>query len=247
MLETLLGFTLVLTRISAFFLILPVFGWQTIPVQVKVAATVLLSVFFATIVPISVEISEISTLKAILLLAGEATYGLALGLIIASLFGVVKLSGQIIERQMGLTMAEILDPLTGEGSQPLGGLLDMIFVLLFLSANGHHLFLLVISKSYAAFPAGTIPTIQIMTGGVLTAGSAMLIAGLRLAAPMLAAFMVLMVALALLARLVPEMNILFISMPVRLALGLIMTGMFLPFINGYVTELADWMAKLLPL
>lgn len=247
MLEMLLAFALVLTRISAFFLVLPVFGWQTIPIRIKVAATVILSVFFTAIVPLGVDAAEVSTLKAILLLASEATYGLALGLIVTSLFNVVKLSGQIIERQMGLTMAEILDPLTGESGQPLGGLLEMIFILLFLSANGHHLFLLVLSKSYAAFPAGTIPTIKIMTGGVLTAGSTMLIAGLRLAAPMLAAFMVLMVALALLARLVPEMNILFISMPVRIGLGLIMAGTFLPFINGYVTELANWMAKLLPL
>ncbi len=247
MLETLLGFALILTRISAFFLILPVFGWQTIPVRVKVAATVVLSAFFAAVVPLGIEVSGVSSLQAILLLASEATYGLALGLIVMSLFSVVKLSGQIIERQMGLTMAEIFDPLTGESSQPLGGLLEMIFILLFLSANGHHLFLLIISKSYAAFPAGTIPTIQTLTGGVLTAGSAMLMAGLRLAAPMLAAFMVLMVALALLARLVPEMNILFISMPVRIGLGLIMAAMFLPFVNGYVTELAGWMAKLLPI
>ncbi|HNY79291.1 MAG: flagellar biosynthetic protein FliR [Sedimentisphaerales bacterium] len=247
MLEILLGFTLVLTRISAFFLILPVFGWQAIPMQIKVAATVILSVFFAAVVPLGIDVAEISTLKAMLLLAGEATYGLALGVIVSSLFSVVKLSGQIVEREMGLTMAEILDPLTGENGQPLGGLLEMIFVLLFLSANGHHLFLLILSKSYTAFPAGTIPTIQMLTGGVLTAGSAMLIAALRLAAPMLAAFMVLMVALALLARLVPEMNILFISMPVRIGLGLIMAATFLPFLNGYVTEMAGWMAKLLPL
>ncbi len=247
MLEILLGFTLVLTRISAFFLILPVFGWQAIPMQIKVAATVVLSVFFAAVVPLGIDVAEISTLKAMLLLAGEATYGLALGVIVSSLFSVVRLSGQIVEREMGLTMAEILDPLTGENGQPLGGLLEMIFVLLFLSANGHHLFLLILSKSYTAFPAGTIPTIQMLTGGVLTAGSAMLIAALRLAAPMLAAFMVLMVALALLARLVPEMNILFISMPVRIGLGLIMAATFLPFLNGYVTEMAGWMAKLLPL
>ncbi|NLZ06821.1 MAG: flagellar biosynthetic protein FliR [Phycisphaerae bacterium] len=247
MLEILLGFTLVLTRISAFFLILPVFGWQAIPMQIKVAATVVLSVFFAAVAPLGIDVAEISTLKAMLLLAGEATYGLALGVIVSSLFSVVKLSGQIVEREMGLTMAEILDPLTGENGQPLGGLLEMIFVLLFLSANGHHLFLLILSKSYTAFPAGTIPTIQMLTGGVLTAGSAMLIAALRLAAPMLAAFMVLMVALALLARLVPEMNILFISMPVRIGLGLIMAATFLPFLNGYVTEMAGWMAKLLPL
>jgi len=146
-----------------------------------------------------------------------------------------------------LTMANILDPMTGESARPLGSLLEMLFILLFLGANGHHLFLLVIAKSYVAFPAGTIPTVGVLATGVVTASSAMLIAGLRLAAPMLAAFLVLMVALALLARLVPEMNILFISMPVRIGLGLLMAGMFLPFVNGYVTELANWMAKLLPL
>ena len=86
MLEILLGFTLVLTRISAFFLILPVFGWQAIPMQIKVAATVILSVFFAAVVPLGIDVAEISTLKAMLLLAGEATYGLALGVIVSSLF-----------------------------------------------------------------------------------------------------------------------------------------------------------------
>ena len=244
MLETLLGFALVLTRISAFFLVLPVFGWT---VRVKVAATVLLSVFFTFVAPLAIDVTEVSTVKAILLLASETTYGLALGLIVALLFSVVKLSGQIIERQMGMTMANILDPMTGETARPLGSLLETIFILLFLGANGHHLFLLIISKSYVAFPAGTVPNIQILTTGVITASSALLIAGLRLAAPMLAAFLVLMVALALLARLVPEMNILFISMPIRMGLGLIMAATFLPFVNGYVTEMANWMAKLLPL
>ena len=247
MLETLLAFTLVLTRLSGFFVILPVFGWRAIPVRIKVAATVLLSFFFAFIAPVEIDVANVSTVKAILLLAGEATYGLALGLIVTLLFSVVKLSGQIIERQMGLTMANVLDPMTGENARPLGSLLEMIFILLFLGANGHHLFLLIISKSYAAFPPGTIPTVGTLTKGVITASSVMLIAGLRLAAPMLAAFMVLMVALALLARLVPEMNILFISMPVRIGLGLLMAGAFLPFVNGYITEMADWMAKILPL
>lgn len=143
-------------------------------------------------------------------------------------------------------MAEILDPLTGERTQPLGSLLEMIFLLLFLSANGHHLLLLIISKSYEAFPAGSIPTIPVLTGGVVKAGSAMFIAGLKLAAPILAAFLLLMVVLAVLSRIVPEMNILFISLPLRVGLGLLMVMIFFPFINGFVAEFADWMGKLLP-
>jgi flagellar biosynthetic protein FliR len=72
-------------------------------------------------------------------------------------------------------------------------------------------------------------------------------AGLKLAAPILAAFLVLMVVLAVFARMIPEMNILFISLPIRVGLGLLMVAIFLPFINTFVAEFADWMGKLLPL
>jgi len=247
MIEKVLAFVMVLTRISAFFMVLPVFGWRSIPVRIKVGLTVLVAIFFSVITPLVIEPKRVSVLEAILLIANEAIYGLALGLVAAIVFSAVKLSGRIIERQMGLAMAQILDPLTGERAQPLGSLLEMIFLILFLSANGHHLLLLIISRSYEAFPAGSIPTVPVLTVGVIKAGSTMLIAGLKLAAPMLAAFLLLMVVLAVLARIVPEMNILFISLPLRVGLGLLMVTIFLPFINAFVAEFADWMGKLLPL
>ncbi len=247
MIEKLLGFVMVLTRISAFFLVVPVFSWQIIPARVKVAVVLLMAVFFSTITASPVDTRAVSVLEAVLLIANETIYGLALGLVVAIVFSAVKFSGRIVERQMGLAMAQVLDPLTGERSQPLGNLLEMIFILLFLSANGHHLFLLIISRSYEAFPVGSIPTIPVLADGIVKAGSTMLMAGLRLAAPMLAAFLLLMVVLAVLARIVPEMNILFISLPLRVGLGLLMVAMFLPFINGFVAEFADWMGKLLPL
>lgn len=243
----LLGFALVLTRVSSFLLVLPVFGAKTIPMQVKAAAAVLLSLFFCTTAPLGIDPAQVSLPGAILLLAGEAIYGLALGLIIALLFSVVSLSGHVIEQQMGLTMAEIVNPLTDEEVGPLASLLEMIFLLLFLSANGHHLFLLILSKSYSVFPAGTIPTLGALVGSIVETGSVMFVASLRLAAPMIAAFLILMVALALLARLIPEMDIFFISMPVQAALGLFLTAAFIPFVGGFVSEMADWMAKLLPL
>ncbi len=247
MIQKLLGFVMILTRISAFFLVIPIFGWKSIPIRIKVATTLLVAVFFSTITTISIDVNSISTLEAVLLLSNEALYGLALGLIVAVIFAVVKFSGRIIERQMGLAMAEILDPLTGERGQPLGMLLEMIFIVLFLSANGHHMFLLIISRSYESFPAGSIPTVPILAEGIVKASSTMFTAGLRLAAPILSAFLVLMVILAVLARIAPEMNILFISLPLRVGLGLLMTMLFIPLLNGFVAEFADWMGKLLPL
>lgn len=247
MIEKLLGFVMVLTRISAFFLVVPVFSWKAIPTRIKVAVVLLMAIFFSTVTTMPINTRQVRVLEVILLLSNEAIYGLALGIVVVLVFSAVKFSGRIIERQMGLAMAQVLDPLTGERSQPLSSLLEMIFILLFLSANGHHLFLLIISRSYEVFPVGSIPTVPVSTGGIIKAGSTMLMAGLRLAAPILAAFLLLMVMLAVLARIAPEMNILFISLPLRVGMGLLMAAMFLPFINGFVAEFADWMGKLLPL
>ena len=246
MIEKLLGFVLILTRISAFFLVIPVFSWKTIPVRIKVALVLLMTIFFFNDISFWC-LSQRGFNIRVHAVDSESFYGFALGLIVVLIFSAVKLSGRIIERKMGLALAQTLDPLTDERGQPMGMLLEIIFILLFLSANGHHLFLLIISRSYETFPAGSIPTIPVLVSGVIKAGSTMFVAGLRLAAPMMAAFLLLLMILAVFARIMPDMNILFISMPLRVGLGLLMTGMFLPFINGFTSEFAEWMGKLLPL
>ncbi len=247
MLPTLLGLALILTRTSTFLIVLPVLGGQAVPIHIKATIAVLLSLFFCACKPLAVNPAEISTPMAMVLLAGEAVYGVALGLIVALLFSVVQLSACIAEQQMGLTMSEIVDPLSGEQTGALSSLMEMVFILVFLSANGHHLFLQIISRSYDAFPPGTVPTLSVLVEGVVSTSSAMFVASLRLAAPLLGAFLVLMVALALLSRLVPEMDIFMVSMPARVALGLFLLATFMPFVGEFITEMADWMAKLLPL
>ena len=130
MIEKLLGFVLVLTRLSAFFLVAPVFSWKTIPVRVKAAIVLLLSIFFVMINPVSLNTTGISVPEAIFLIITESIYGLALGIVFVLVFSSVKVSGRIVERQMGMAMAQTLDPLTEERAQPLGNLLEIIFILL---------------------------------------------------------------------------------------------------------------------
>ena len=245
--EKLLGFAMVMTRISAFFLIPPVFGTPSIPVTIKVAVTILLSIFFSLINPAIAAAHQASAIQAILLLGSEATYGLALGIIASVLFSTVQLAGRIAEDQMGLTMAEILDPLTGEQGLPVATLLELIFPIAFLAANGHHLLLKVLHKSFELFPPGKIPSIAALTGNIYEATAMMLAAGLQLAAPILAALLMLMFILAILARIVPDMDIFFISFPLKIALGFVMLIASVPFIDGFVSETAKMMAKLLPL
>ena len=78
MIEKLLAFALVVTRISAFFLVVPVFSWKSIPARLKVAVTILLAIFFSSIKPLPFNSEQISFPEAILLLSNEAIYGLAL-------------------------------------------------------------------------------------------------------------------------------------------------------------------------
>ncbi len=246
MISKLLGFFLVLIRLSAFFLVAPIFRSRTIPARAKIGLTVMLSIFFAGLMP-SYNASKISSPEALLLLFNEALYGFALGLVAILLFSAVKACGRIIERQMGLALAQTFNPLTGERGQPLGMVLETIFILLFLSADGHHMFLMAIDKSFQLFPIGEIPSLSMMTEGVVRAGSFMLLAGLRLAAPILTAFILLLAMLGVCARMLPDMNILFISLPFRVGMGLLMTAVFIPFLSGFVKEFTQWMDKLLPI
>jgi flagellar biosynthesis protein FliR len=245
--EKLLGFVMVMTRISAFFLAVPIFSAPAIPVTIKVGTTVILSVFFSLVNPPVAAAHQASAVQAMILLGSEATYGLALGIIASVLFGTVKLAGRIVEDQMGMTMAEILDPLTDEQGLPLASLLEMIFVIAFLAANGHHLFLKVLQRSFELFPPGKIPSIATLTGNMLEATTVLLAAGLQLSAPILASMLLLLVVLAILARIIPDMDIFFISFPLRIALGFVMLIAFMPFIDGFVGEAVKMMSKMLPL
>jgi flagellar biosynthetic protein FliR len=241
----LLSFVMVLTRVSAFMMSAPIFSWIAIPVRIKVAVAFLTSIFFAMVTPPVSSVDSIFSI--ILLLVNEAVYGIALGLSITLLYSVIKMSGRITERQMGMAMAEIIDPFTGDRSQPIGMILEILFMMMLLSVNAHHLFLQAISRSFEAFALGSSPEIDVLLQGIITTGSVMLVMSLKLAVPIIGVFMAMTVVLGILARVAPEMNIFFLSFPVRIGLGLTMITYLVPFINGYTEEFAKLLNKLLPL
>ena len=94
--EKLLGFAMVMTRISAFFLVAPIFGSPSIPQTMKISVIVLLSVFFAMINPPVAAAQHASAIQAMLLLGGEATYGLALGIIAGVLFATEPMGKHVV-------------------------------------------------------------------------------------------------------------------------------------------------------
>lgn len=242
-----LGFILVMSRLGAFFAVAPVFSWKSIPRRILIGITVLIGILFASVLPTPQIDGQILLVKAILMIATEVIYGAALGYVCTLLFAVVRLSARIAEREMGLSMSNIINPLSGESAQALSIMMEMVFILLFLNANGHHILLVTVSKSYEGFPMGTMPEISVLLKSILESSAMMLMLGLKMSAPILASFLCMMVILAVMARVAPEANILFLSLPLRVGLGLLMVGIFLPFINNFVKEFADYLSKYIPL
>jgi flagellar biosynthetic protein FliR len=240
-LAILLPFALLTARIGGFVLVSPIFGWKAVPAIVRSGLVLMLTVFFAATMPLAINVMTVHWLQAIILIGQEAIIGLGLGLIVRLVYSAVLQGGLIAAQQMGFSDAGVLDPISGSQSRPIATFFEMIFALLFLAANGHHLLVRIIASSFKSFPVASTPDIPLLTEGIVVAGSAMLLFGLKLAAPILAAFLVLAVLLCILARVLPEMNILMASFPLRVGAGIFMAGAIMPSLNAFTGELAKWM------
>ena len=238
-------FMLVLARVSGLFAVLPVFGVRSAPVRVRAGLALVVSMVFASVLPADVGAADGHWLAVGMLLVREVVTGVVLGLAVALVFGAVRQAGLIIKRQMGLAVAQEIDPMSGERTDPVGLLMEMCFSVLFLAAGGHRLMLRLVARSYEVFPIGQGPTAGAMAEATIDAGVVMLTFALKLAAPMLGAFLVLAVVLAILARILPEMNILLASLPLRVGLGLFVAAAIMPSLNAFTIELGDWLNRFL--
>lgn len=240
-LSILLPFMLVMARVTAFFAVLPLFGWSMIPMRIRVATALLMTIFFAGILPLPpIATTETSWLEAIIMMLREMICGLGLGMVARLIFAAAQQGAAMGTQQMGFADAGIIDPENETGTRPIALLFQMMFAVLFLSIGGHHLLILAIQRSYEAFPVGQPTSIATLTEGIVIAGSAMLMFALKLAAPLLAGFLVLAVTLGVMARIMPEMNILMISMPLRCAAGVGLSLLLLGTLESFVAELTEW-------
>ncbi len=241
----LLPFVLLMSRVAAFVAVSPIFGWHALPWIVRAGIALLLTFFFASILPPASHPAGVGWLGAIILILQEAIVGLALGFAARFIFAAVRQGGLIAARQMGFADAGVFDPASGVRSRPIATLFEMIFVVLFLSAGGHRILLMVLARSFNSFPIAAVPNIPALTEGLVSAGSEMLLFGLKLAAPVLTGFLVLAILLSILAKALPEMNVLMASFPLRVGMGLFMAAAIMPTLNTFTVELARWMNRFL--
>jgi flagellar biosynthetic protein FliR len=230
-------FFLVFLRTGAFLMAIPMLNGASVPVVFRIGlclATSLLTFPLVSVGPLTVA-TDVITLAVSA--AGEVLIGLLAGFAIRLIFEGVQLAGELAGYQMGLAIAEVIDPASEDQVAILAQFMSLLATLVFLVINGHHWFIRTLVESYDIVP----PVGFHVNGPVmeqLTRFTAdMFIMGLKAGAPVVVALLLGTVAFGLVARTVPQMNIFIVSMPVNIAVGLLFFGLSLPHLASYMGDL----------
>ncbi|AEP86627.1 flagellar biosynthetic protein FliR [Bacillus spizizenii] len=217
------AFLLVFIRISAFFVTIPLFGHRNVPAVHRIGFAFFLAVIcFSTIdKPPSLEIDG----QYMLLTFKEALVGLCLGLIAYMMIAAVQIAGSFIDFQMGFSIANVIDPQTGAQSPLIGQFIYTMALLFMLSVNAHHLLLDGIYYSFHYISVDqAFPNFGDEKFAYLIAKSfnAMFIIAFQMSVPVVASLFLVDLALGIVARTVPQLNVFVVGLPLKIAVSFIM-------------------------
>jgi len=223
-------FLLIFCRITAFFVIAPVFSSRGVPNVFKIGIGFFIS--FIVFMTYGMEQSIVTNAEYILLLIQEMLIGILLGFVVYLFFMIVQTAGSIMDMQIGFAMANVVDPHTGASSPLLGNFKYMLMLVVFLMMNGHHYLLTGLMDSYQWLPLTNDLFARIMEGGVTdfltrTFGNTFLLA-LQVAAPLVVAMFLTDLGLGFLVKTAPQFNIFVIGIPLKIIIGLILLMLLLP-------------------
>lgn len=238
----LLSFFLTLFRVSIVLFMLPFFGGQSTPNMVKGAIVLILALALWPQLSFPASLMPSSGWEIAIMFAGEVILGLILGMLVQFLFAAVQTGGQLIGFQMGFAMINVVDPVTGVSEAVTAHFLYMVVMLVFLVLNGPLYLLAALGKSFELVPPGGLLLTPELTHEVLAFSEQIFVLAVKIAAPVMAALFLVDLSLALISRAAPQMNVLLIGFPVKIAVGfLFLFGIFeilSAFVSGYLARFA---------
>lgn len=227
-LDDLIPFALVLARVAGLFSAIPMFGAKIVPARVKAPLIFALALLLFPIVrPHAIpEAGDVISLA--LLVLRESLIGLTLGVVSQFIFAAVEFCGQQVGTQMGLSMATLFDPNTQSNVPTMAMFQGALATLVFLALGVHHVFLRGIVESYAVIPIGAWHTSAGLLKFLIETSTGIFVIAIKLAAPVSVALLATSVALGIVARSFPAMNVFMVSMPLNIGIGFVILGISLP-------------------
>lgn len=240
-------FVLVLTRMSGLFIIAPFFRGPSTPQRLKLLLALGLTVCVAPQLrgqgPEALAVLS-QPVSATIALAAELTIGAAVGFLVALIVGAVQTAGYLISLDMGMTIANVLDPVSNLQTSILGQLKSSFAVLVMLLLDIHHHLIRVLTESFRWLPFGWLGRVGVESavGAHLQEiaeeqGDLLFSTAVHMALPVTVTLLLVTVAMAFLARTVPEMNIFMLGFALRILIGFWVVVLLFPFLEELYRDL----------
>jgi flagellar biosynthetic protein FliR len=236
--QQVVGFFLVLARVSPLFVLAPLFSSAMVPARARGVIAVALAI---GIMPTAMHAGDGQQLPLDLwVLAGllfkELLVGLAFSFALAALFAAVQVAGSLLDTLVGFSFGALIDPITGSNGGILNQLYGLVGAMIFVVINGDAWVIQGLARTYEAVPLADAPDINSLVEGAQVAFSGILGAAVQVAAPVMLAVLLTDIGFGLLSRVVPQLNVFAVGFPAKVTVGLVLVGASMPFVAGWIND-----------
>ena len=233
-------FELIFMRMSGFLLFNPLLGRSNLPAMVKTGMALVLSILVFGTAGTGVPQPDTLVELALRLLL-ELGIGLVLGFVMRVVFSVVQIGGEVIDTQMGMTMAQIYDASSQANLSVTASLLNILLILDFFAENGHYTLMRLLTTSGELVPYGAAALGDGVYAYVIELFLACMLLAVKLAMPILAAELLGEVGMGVLMKAIPQINAFVINIELKVIIGLLLFFLLLTPINEFLLELESGM------
>jgi len=230
-------------RVLAVFTAAPVFSSRAFPLRARIALAFLIAFAAQPGMP-GQPVIGVNDAQALGAVVQQVGIGLAIGFAVRLVFGAFELAGQVVGFQMGLGFAAFFDPSTSAQSSAMGRFHANMAALLFVVLNGHLMVLMAVVQSFVAFPVDQNFLQALGSMKLYNLGTDLFASAFWIALPIIAMLMFANLALGIVSRVAPQMNIYAIGFPVTLAVGLIGVAATLPLLEQPFSALMERMLEM---
>ena len=242
------AFILMFARIGTMVMLLPGLGEMSVPVRVRLTVALVLTFVLFPLHRAGYAIDLRQPGPVIIALGQELLIGVVLGMTARLTISALQIAGSVIAQQLGLGFVTAVDPTQGQQGLILGNFLTLLGVTLIFATDLHHLVIAGLHDSYQLFRPGEVPVVADVSILVTRTIADAFRVGIQLSAPFLVFGLVFNIALGVLSRLMPQMQVYFVAVPASIMIGFLillvvvgaMMGGFLGYVAGVLRELAPY-------
>jgi len=238
------AFMLVFARVGAMVMLMPALGEENIPMRVKLSIALLLTLVLLPLHRSAYHIDMTSLSGLLVLMLHEIVIGIILGATARVTLSALQVAGSVIAQQMGLGFVTSVDPTQGQQGVLVGNFLTMLGITMLFATDSHHLVIAALNDSYSIFSPGEVMPSGDVAALATRAFAAAFKIGMQLSAPFLVFGLVFNIGLGVLARLMPQMQVYFVGVPLSILAGflifaVVLTAMMGSFLDYFIGVMHD--------